>query len=184
MAIDSRLTDAASRPEIEENFNRVMAYHGDGPAVNAVAAAGTLTFTGVVSDAETVTIGTDVYEFKTSGSAGAGKIKVDVSGGVTAPAAVTALVAAITGNTSSVVSAVDGAGDTVVVTAKIKGASGLAYATTETCANGAWGHAHLEGGIDGTVGKKGYILVESGKLWIATADNTIADANWQYASLT
>lgn len=185
---DSRLLDCASPAEIEANLVRMMAIadakQGFGTAVNAVAAAGTLTFSGVVADAQTVTIGSEVYEFKTSGDAAEGNIKVDVAGGVTAPAAVTALVAAITGHTASVVTAVDGAGDTVVVTAKVKGVSGNAIATTETCTNGSWGAAHLASGVDGTVGVKGAILVDADKIYIATDVNTIADANWKYAALT
>lgn len=106
--------------------------------VNPKGATGTLTFNGVVADAQTVTIGTEVYEFKTSGNAGTGKIKVDVSGGVTAPAAVIALVAAITAN-STLVNAVDGEGDIVVVTAKIVGTSGNDITIATTCANASWG---------------------------------------------
>ena len=106
--------------------------------VNPKGATGTLTFDGVVADAQTVTIGTEVYEFKTSGDAGTGKIKVDVSGGVTAPAAVTALVTAITAN-STLVNAVDGEGNIVVVTAKIVGTSGNDITIATTCANASWG---------------------------------------------
>jgi len=155
----------------------------EGTPVNAVAAQGTLTFEGVVADAETVTIGKDVYEFKASGDAGAGKIKVDVSGGVTAAAAVTALVAAITANTASVVSAVDGTGDTVVVTADVKGVAGNSIATTETCTNGAWGATKLAGGVDGTPAEKNSILVDDGYIYVCTDDNTIADSNWKKVAI-
>src|SRR5579872_4281381 len=48
-----------------------------------------------VADGETVTIGADVYCFKASGNAGAGQIKVDVSGGLTPTNATTQLAAAI-----------------------------------------------------------------------------------------
>lgn len=116
--------------------------------VNPKKATGTLTFTGVVADGETVTIGSEIYEFKTSGNAGVGKIKVDVSGGVTASDAVTALVAAITAN-SAIVDAVDGAGDTVVVTYKTVGTDGN-VASTETCVNASWGNTTLTGGQYGT----------------------------------
>ena len=119
-------------------------------------ASGTLTFTGSVSDGETVTIGTRVYEFDTAGTPTitAGRVRVNVSGGTTAPAAVTALVAAITGDASAVVTAVDGAGDTVVVTATAWGTAPNAYPTTKTCANASWGAVTLTGGTVGgtTVG--------------------------------
>lgn len=106
--------------------------------VNPKGATGILTFDGVVADAQTVTIGTEVYEFKTSGNAGTGKIKIDVSGGVTASDAVTALVTAIKEN-STLVNAVDGEGDTVVVTAKIVGTSGNDITIATTCINASWG---------------------------------------------
>jgi hypothetical protein len=38
-------------------------------------------------------------------------------------------------------------------------------------------------GVDGTVGTKGTIVGDSSKIYIATDDNTISDANWKYASL-
>ena len=48
----------------------------DGTPVNAVKATGTLTFSGVVSDAETVTIGSNVYEFDNDSSITSGNISV------------------------------------------------------------------------------------------------------------
>ena len=47
--------------------------------VNGVAAQGTLTFSDSVSDTETVTIGTDVYEFDTDASVTEGNILTDMS---------------------------------------------------------------------------------------------------------
>ena len=122
-------------------------------------AAGTLTFTGVVSDGETVTIGARVYEFDTAPAPGAivaGRVRVDVSAGVTAPQAVTALVAAITGDGSATVTAVDGVGDTVVATAKLYGVAANLTATTTTCAKATWGATTLRGGTPG-----GTVLVYS-----------------------
>lgn len=143
--------------------------------VNAVAATGTLTFTDVVADGQTVTIGSSVYEFDTNSSVTAGRIAVDVSGGVTASAAVTALVAAITANTASQVSAVDGAGDTVVVTAKTKGATGYnTIGTTETCTNASWGAVTLAGGVDGTPALKGEIAFDTGYIYIFNGDDNLS----------
>jgi len=193
MAIDSRLLDCASPSELEANFNRVLALVdeklaaamvGFGIAVNAVSATGALTFAGAVSDGETVTIGTDIYEFDTDAEVTEGNILVDVSGGATAADAVTALVAAIAANTGSLVSAVDGTGDVVNVTAKTKGAAGNDIDSTETCANGSWGAATLESGVDGTVADKGAILVDADYVYVATDDNTVADANWKKAALS
>lgn len=71
-----------------------------------------------------------------------------------AGAAITALVAAITADTSAVVTAVDGAGDTVVATAKTAGTAGNAIALAETMANAAWAGAEtvLAGGVDAVAG--------------------------------
>lgn len=116
----------------------------------ADAATGTLTFTGAVSDGETVTIGSEVYEFDDDASVTAGNIAVDVSGGATASAAVTALVTAITAD-STLVTGADGTGDTVDITAVAAGLSGNDIATTETCANASFGAATLTGGADANV---------------------------------
>ena len=89
---------------------------------------------------ETFTAGSNVFDAGTLGTTTAG---TDCS----AANAVTALVAAITGDTSAVVTAVDGAGDTVVVTAKATGTAANSYASTETMANGSWGSATLTGGV-------------------------------------
>ena len=107
-------------------------------------ATGTLTFIGTVSDEETVTIGTDVYEFDTDAveTITAGHIRVDVSGGATASDAVTALVSAI--GSGRDYSATDGVDDTVVVTYDIAGSSGE-ISTTTTCSNASWGASYLLG---------------------------------------
>lgn len=47
--------------------------------VAAVAASATLTFTGPISDGETVSVGEDVYEFTTEPSSVVGRIPVDIS---------------------------------------------------------------------------------------------------------
>lgn len=120
--------------------------------VAGAKASGTLTFSGVVADGQIVTIGAQVYEFDTAPLPGAitpGRVRVDVSAGVTAPQAVTALVAAITGDAAAVVTAVDGALDTVVCTAKVYGTAPNAYPTTTTCGNASWGAVKLAGGTVG-----------------------------------
>lgn len=155
----------------------------EGTPVNGVAATGTLTFSGVVADGQTVTIGSRVYEFDTNSSITSGHVAVDVSGGVTASAAVTALVAAITGDTSAVVTAADGAGDTVVVTAKTKGTAANSYATTETCTNGSWGASTLAGGVDSTLGRDKEIMADSSYLYVSVGKSTVSTTNWRRVSL-
>ena len=127
---------------------------GDGLLAGTLTAAATkatqtLTFTGGTSDGEIATIGSRVYEFDTNGAVTAGRVAVDISGGASAAQSVTALVAAINGDASAVVTAADGAGDTVVVTAiTAVAATGNAIASTKTIANATWGAATLAGGKD------------------------------------
>lgn len=151
--------------------------------VNAVAATGTLTFTGAVSDGETVTIGDDVYEFDTDASVTSGNILVDVSGGATASDAVTALVAAITASDTQGVGAADGTGDTVDLTADTKGTAANSIATTETCANGSFGAATLENGVDSTTAVKGQMYVDASYLYVSIAASTVSTTNWRRVTL-
>jgi hypothetical protein len=120
----------------------------------AGAATGTLTLTGNPADGDTVTIGTTVYTFETGALDAA--YKVDV--GATAADTIVNLVHAINGTgtpgthyaTGTVlhpdVTAADGAGDTVVVTAKVAGAKGNTIITTEVGGQTSWGSGTLTGG--------------------------------------
>jgi predicted secreted protein len=147
--------------------------------VGTTQATGTLTFAGGVSDGETVTIGTDVYEFDTAAAPGAvtaGRIRVDVSGGAGAGAAETALVAAITGNDASVVTAVgSGIADAVICTAKQYGTGGDAIVTTETCADASWGAGTLAGGANSTIAyqRGGTITINGETVDTTTKDDSI-----------
>lgn len=120
------------------------------PPSEGLQASEVLDISGSVSDGDTVTIGTRVYEFDTDASVSGSNVLVDVSGGATAPDAVTALVAAINADTSAVVYAADGAGDTVVVFAKAAGTAGNSIALAEDGANLAWtaSATNLSGGTD------------------------------------
>jgi predicted secreted protein len=146
--------------------------------VGTTQATGTLTFAAGVSDAETVTIGTDVYEFDTAAAPGAvtaGRIRVDVSGGAGAAAAETALVAAINGNDNSVVTAVgSGVADAVICTAKEYGTGGNAVVTTTTCADGSWGAGTLASGANSTIAyQRGGTITINGE----TVDTTTKDSS-------
>lgn len=124
---------------------------------NPKKASATLTISDDVSNGETITIGTDVFEFRTSGSAGTGNIKVDISGaGDTASdKAAAKLVAAINANSTLVESEAskdDDENDIVVVTYKTVGTEGNSVAVAETMDNGSWGTGvtTLSGGQYGT----------------------------------
>lgn len=99
-----------------------------------------------IATTETFTSGSNVFDAATLGTTTAG---VDC----VAADAVTALVAAITADGEAVVTAADGTGDTVDITAKVAGTAANAYATTETMANGAFGAATMSGGVDAIPGQ-------------------------------
>ena len=129
-----------------------------------------------IATTETFTAGTNVFDATTLGTTTAGA-------DCTAANAVTAIVASVTANDTQGVGAADGAGDTVVLTADTKGTAANSIATTETMANGAFGAATLESGVDGTVGEQWQIRVDASYLYIAVDDNTVADTNWRRVSL-
>ena len=110
-----------------------------------------------------------------------------LSGGTDCSAAnaVTALVAAITASDTEGVGAVDGAGDTVELTADVAGILGNAITLAETMTNGSFAGAatHLSGGVNGTVGIDGEIYKDNSYLYVAIDDNTIVDKNWRRVSL-
>ena len=64
------------RDQVEAGYLLVIP---SGTVVTPVKAQGTLTFSGSVSDGETVTIGGAIYEFDTNGETAEGNIAVDVS---------------------------------------------------------------------------------------------------------
>jgi len=146
--------------------------------VNPVTATGTLTFTGTVTDGQIVIIGTEIYEFDDDSVVTGGHIAVDVSGGLTAPYAVTALVSAITNN-SKIVTAVDGALDTVVVTYVSGGVVGN-VSTTTTCVNGSFTTGTLTGGINGTpCPEKNTLVYATPYYYICTQEGNESDVAWE-----
>jgi hypothetical protein len=122
-----------------------------------VAATQTLTLTANATNTETVTIGGKVYTFEASLTNANGNVQI----GATAGESLDNLVAAINLDFGAgtkyaaattlhpTVRASRGAGDTMVVTAKVLGSAGNAIGTTETLLNGSWGAVTLLGGADG-----------------------------------
>jgi hypothetical protein len=131
-------------------------------ATASVAATGTLTLTGQPLDTETVTIDGVVYTFQTTLTAG---VANNVLIGATASDSLDNLIAAINAaagagttygadNTTvahPTVSAAAGAGDTMDLTARVKGTAANAIATTEGLTNGSWGGGTLSGGVNATL---------------------------------
>jgi phage tail sheath gpL-like len=160
-----------------------------GSPVNAVAATGTLTATGNPANNATVTIGGKVYTFKTALSEPA--VENEVLIGETASASLDNLIAAITADESGegttfstgteehpTVDAAAGAGDTVTLTAKTRGAAGNSIVTTETSSGLSFAHATLTGGVDGTVGFAGQRMYDTTYDYLCVATNTISGRNW------
>lgn len=124
------------------------------PATSTVEASGTLTFSGVGTAADTVTIGSTVYTLRAAPTTVAGEVKI----GATASETAANLVAAIMGDDAgsgdeygSLTTAhpdVDAVavGPVVTVTAKVGGTAGNSIATTEVSTSASFGAATLTGG--------------------------------------
>jgi len=133
-------------------------------AGNAVASTGTFTLLSNASAGETVTIGTDIYEFVTALDSAGGQPGEVVIGG-SAAATINNLIAAINGAAgegttygegtvaSTFVTAAAASGDALTATAITPGSPGDTIATTDTIGSGGggWGAATLGSGADGTL---------------------------------
>lgn len=118
-------------------------------------ATGTLTSVGNFLNTETVTIGTKVYTFQTVLTNVNGNVLI----GATASDSLDNLIAAInlgagSGTTYAAlttlntdVTAAAGAGDTMVITAKVPGTAANSIATTDTAASSSWGGVVMSGGL-------------------------------------
>jgi len=95
----------------------------------AIAAQGTITMAGVAIANETFVIDTQTFTWKAA-RAIAGEVTI----GANAAAAVTNIVTAVTADLASV-TAVDGAGDTVVITVVLRGSAGNSLVFTEASSN-------------------------------------------------
>lgn len=112
---------------------------------------------------------------------------VALNGGVDclAAAAVTALVLAITTLDTQGVGGVDGEGDTIDLTADVKGAFGNDIVIGETMANGEIDLAAtlFVGGVDGTIGVAGAQMVDETYLYTTIVENSSSGANWRRTSV-
>lgn len=128
------------------------------PTSAAVAATGTLTFSGTAANNETVQIGNRVYTFKTTLTASTTANEVLI--GANATASRDNLIAAInagagagtaygsqTAPHADVTAAAGGTGTSVVVTARQPGTGAHSVALTETMTNASWNAVWLSGGV-------------------------------------
>lgn len=191
---DGRLLDCGSMAEIEANLVRMLALIDSKAAativtqwtpINAAAASGTLTIATNPTANDTMTIGTKVYTFKAAAAAIG-----DIAIGLDAAATQANIKAAINGtdglNTAHpVVTCSDFAVNIGTLTAIVKGAAGN-IVTTETfqAIGNVFGAASLTGGMNGTVGFKGQVMVDADYIYVCTDTNTILDSNWKKSALT
>lgn len=152
--------------------------------VNAVPAIGTLTMTGVGVDEEILTIGDDIYEILTGTTLVNGTIAVDCTASHAAADVITALVAAQAASGTEPFTFHDGDGDTMVITADVAGTAANATVLTTDFTNGTVDGTGTfadatQAGVDGTVGDAGTTIVGALGVYVAKADNTVADANWK-----
>lgn len=129
----------------------------------------------LIATTETFTDLTNAFDAGTLGTTVAG---VDC----TAANAVTAIVAA-TGGTEPVTLA-DGAGETVTVTADVKGKLANSIATTQKTEKCTFAKATLEGGIDGTVASEGEIVFDGTKMYISASASTVSESAWRSVNTT
>ena len=102
----------------------------------------------------------------------------------TAANAITALVAAITIHDTHGVIAVEGTGDTVVLTAETAGVAGNEIAVSTVMANAEFAEeaVSLTGGVDGTVSDGVKIMANNTALYICVAANAVSGKNWHQIS--
>lgn len=127
-----------------------------------------------IASTETFTTGTNVFATTTLATG------ADCS----AANAILDLVDEITASDTQGVTAVDGTGDTIVITADVAGVAGNDIVTTTTITNGSFGAGKLSGGVNGTVSVGINFMIDDTNLYICTAENGIDDANWKKITLS
>lgn len=175
-------TDEGASAAIITQFNIATSYDITATAGTTVATDFTADIAGALDGSVGNSIAVDATGL-VSGSFGTAKL----AGGYdcTEAQAGAALLSTIDSE-SAIVDATDGTSNDVIVTAKVKGVAGNSIALDEDMANGEWTGAAvvLSGGADGTVGSKGDVFFDASYIYVCTADNTIADANWKKATLS
>jgi hypothetical protein len=162
--------------------------------VNAVAATGSVGTSGSnPANNNTITIGSTVYTFKTTLTPADGEVLIGSAADDTALNLAHAINA--TGGTPgtdyqvaaahpSVSAATSISSNRFTVTARTRGAAGNSIALAKSGTNvSVNGKTTLEGGVDGTVGSKWEHAIDSSYLYIAVADNMVADRNWRRIAL-
>lgn len=155
----------------------------EGTAVNAVEAAVTLTIAAQPTVGDTMTIANKRYTFVANGTANEnGEVNI----GTDLATAKTAIIAAINGtdgyNTANVyVTAGTFTVNDLPLTAKVAGALANGYGTTETFTAGGnvFSAATLTGGVNGSIGVPGKIMIDASFLYICKDVNLVSGKNWR-----
>ena len=175
---------AAAKVNMVAAINGTAGFNTPHPQVSAAAfSSHACTITALVggtagnaiATTETYTAGTNVFASATLTS----------GANCSAANAITALCAAITAHDTQGVGAVDGAGDTVDLTADTAGVVGNAITLAETLVNGSFtgGAAVLSGGVNGTVGAVAETYIDATYIYRCVAANTISGKNWRRIAL-
>jgi len=140
------------------------------PVSDPVAATGTVVFTGTPVADETLTIGTDVYTFKTP-RGGAFEVTINANNSTQGDNLDTAIAADATDYTSSNTTG------TVTITAAVGGTAGNSIALAEAATGTAVSGAVLAGGADTSTGVLGEICSDDSYLYCYTS------TGWRRVSL-
>lgn len=157
--------------------------------VNAVAATKVLTFAGQPNNGETVTIGGQVYTFKTALTTNPAPVPNEVLIGADAEASRNNLVAAInkgagegttygTGTVANAyVTATATSTDKVTATAKTAGAAGNDIAVDTDVTGASW--ADGVSGVNSTTGKDREMCADANYYYISFGESTVSTQNWR-----
>jgi hypothetical protein len=126
-----------------------------------------------IATTETFTAGTNVFAGVTLAS-GANCTAANADG---------VLISTINAEDTQGVAAAQGTGTTVDLTADVAGVAANEIITGTAMANGSFGHAHLTGGVNGTVGSAGEMMYDASYLYVASAANLISGKNWRRMTL-
>jgi len=153
-------TTIANDSKLEQ---KVLWLEKNATAFTGTSATGVLTSTGTAGNTETVTIGTQVYTFKTALTASTTANEVLI--GANAAASIQNLADAINGTGTpgtqygsmtpkhNLVSCTANDATTLTITVRDKAITNASIPTTETMANFSWGGANVSGGVAAVLAK-------------------------------
>ncbi len=155
----------------------------EGAALNAVEGTVTLTIPTQPTVGDTMNIGGKLYRFVANGTDdlnGEISVKTDLA---TAQAAIVAAINGTDGHNiaNPFVTAGAFAVNVSTLTAKVAGALANSCATTETftAVGNVFSHDHVSGGVDGSIGVPGKIMIDGTNLYVCTAVNLVSGKNWR-----